>query len=94
MRLAVDSSDDCVWRFDPSVVEFRIDTHRVRVCAYRDTAHFYYPLYAWTSRCWSHGEIPLWNPQDNIGTPVAAEATSAVFYPGQLIFALPWAPTL
>ena len=60
-----------------------------RVCAYRDTAHFYYPLYAWTSRCWSQGEIPLWNPQENIGTPVAAEATSAVFYPGQLIFALP-----
>lgn len=60
-----------------------------RVCAYRDTAHFYYPLYAWTSRCWSRGEIPLWNPQDNIGLPVVAEATSAVFYPGQLLFALP-----
>jgi hypothetical protein len=62
-----------------------------RVAAYRDTAHFYYPLYAWTSQCWSRGEIPLWNPQDNIGTPIAAEATSAVFYPLQLIFALPLA---
>ena len=60
-----------------------------RVCAYRDIAHFYYPLYAWTSRTWSRGEIPLWNPQENIGTPVAAEATSALFYPGQLLFALP-----
>ncbi len=60
-----------------------------RVFAYRDTANFYYPLYAWTSRCWSRGEIPLWNPQENLGTPVAAEATSAVFYPGQLVFALP-----
>lgn len=61
----------------------------VRICAYRDTAHFYYPLYAWTAHCWSRGEIPLWNPQDNIGTPVVAEATSAVFYPGQLLFTLP-----
>ncbi|MFO7902465.1 MAG: hypothetical protein R6U98_07385 [Pirellulaceae bacterium] len=60
-----------------------------RICAYRDTAHFYYPLYAWISRCWSRGEIPFWNPQDNIGMPVVAEATSAVFYPGKLLFALP-----
>lgn len=60
-----------------------------RVAAYRDTAQFYYPLYQWTTDCWSRGEIPLWNPLDNLGTPVAAEATSAVFYPGQLLFALP-----
>ena len=61
-----------------------------RVFAYRDTAHFYYPLYAWTSGCWSRGDIPLWNPQEGIGRPAAAEATSAVFYPGQLVFAFPW----
>ncbi len=60
-----------------------------RVCAYRDTASFYYPLYHWTSACWSRGEVPLWNPQDNLGTPVAAEATSAVFYPLQLLLVLP-----
>ncbi len=60
-----------------------------RVCAYRDAANFYYPLYAWTSGCWLRGEVPLWNPQEGLGTPVVAEATSAVFYPGQLIFALP-----
>ncbi len=59
------------------------------VCAYRDTASFYYPLYAWTSTCWRRGEVPGWNRQDGIGTPAAAEATSAVFYPGQLIFLLP-----
>lgn len=60
-----------------------------RICAYRDTTHFYYPLYAWISQCWSRGELPLWNPQENMGVPVMAEATSAVFYPAQLIFTIP-----
>ncbi len=73
----------------PLVWSFGSTFTGARLFAYRDTASFYYPLYAWTSRCWSRGEVPLWNPQENIGTPVAAEATSAVFYPGQLMFALP-----
>ncbi|MHB0955296.1 MAG: hypothetical protein ACYC0X_02850 [Pirellulaceae bacterium] len=60
-----------------------------RVFAYRDAAHFYYPLEAWISEHWSRGEVPLWNPQDGNGTPVIAETTSAVFYPGKLVFALP-----
>ncbi len=65
-----------------------------RVLAYRDTAHFYYPLYHWLSHVWGQGEMPLWNPLENTGMPIAAEATAAVFYPGKLVFALPCSFTL
>ena len=60
-----------------------------RTFAMRDAAHYYYPLYHWTSSEWRAGRVPLWNPHENCGVPVAADATSALFYPGQLIFALP-----
>jgi hypothetical protein len=60
-----------------------------RVFAYRDAAHFYYPLEAWVCDRWSRGQWPLWNAQDGNGTQVVADATSAVFYPGKLVFALP-----
>ena len=60
-----------------------------RVFAMRDGAHFYYPLYEWTTREWAAGRIPLWNPQENLGVSVLGESTSAIFYPGQLLFALP-----
>ena len=33
--------------------------------------------------------MPLWNPHENCGWPVLADTTSAVFYPGKLLFALP-----
>ncbi|MHB8970242.1 MAG: hypothetical protein ACYC3X_10705 [Pirellulaceae bacterium] len=59
------------------------------VFAYRDVAHFYYPLEAWICDRWAHGEVPLWNPQEGNGAPVVAETTSAVFYPGKLVFSLP-----
>jgi len=57
--------------------------------AFRDAAHFYYPLFEWTNRQWASGRIPLWNPQENCGLPVLADGTSSVFYPGKLVFALP-----
>ena len=57
--------------------------------AFRDAAHFYYPLFDWTNRQWAAGQIPLWNPQENTGLPVLADGTSSVFYPGKLVFALP-----
>lgn len=57
--------------------------------AFRDAAHFYYPLFEWTNRQWASGQIPLWNPQENCGLPVLADGTSSVFYPGKLVFALP-----
>jgi len=60
-----------------------------RSFAFRDAAHYYYPLFEWSSHQWSQGRVPLWNPQENCGVPVAAEATSSVFYPGKLLFVLP-----
>ena len=61
-----------------------------RSFVFRDAAHYYYPLFEWTSRQWAAGRIPLWNPQENCGVPVLADATSSVLYPGKLVFALPW----
>lgn len=57
--------------------------------AVRDAGHFYHPLFAWCCRQWSAGQIPLWNPHENCGVPVLADATSSVFYPGKLLFLLP-----
>lgn len=57
--------------------------------AMRDAAHYYYPLFEWTTAEWAAGRVPLWNPYENCGVPVVADATASVFYPGKLIFALP-----
>jgi hypothetical protein len=57
--------------------------------AFRDAGHFYYPLFEWCAREWGAGRIPLWNPQENLGTPVLADVSSSLFYPGKLVFALP-----
>ncbi|MCU0980745.1 MAG: hypothetical protein MUF25_16470, partial [Pirellulaceae bacterium] len=57
--------------------------------AFRDAAHFYYPLFDWVNHQWAAGQVPLWNPQENCGVPVLADGTSSVFYPGKLVFALP-----
>ncbi len=57
--------------------------------AFRDAVHFYRPMFQWTSGEWAAGRVPLWNPQESCGTPEMADTTSSVFYPGQLIFAMP-----
>jgi hypothetical protein len=57
--------------------------------AYRDSITFYYPNYRWASQQWAGGDMPLWNPQMHLGVPVVADATSAVFYPGKLVYLLP-----
>jgi hypothetical protein len=33
--------------------------------------------------------VPLWNPYENLGMPLAGNPAASVFYPGKLIFALP-----
>jgi|GEM_PF-2997974 len=55
------------------------------VLAFRDTAHYYYPLLQYVRNQWLEGEIPLWNPYDNLGAPLAADPTSLAFYPGILL---------
>ena len=71
------------------VVIFRDAIVSDDVFAFRDAAHFYYPLFQWTTEQWKAGEIPLWNPLEDLGSPVVADATSSVFYPGKILFLLP-----
>src|SRR5947209_3048969 len=62
--------------------------------AYRDAAHFYYPLYERVQAEWDAGRWPLWEPEENSGMPLLGNPTAAVFYPGKLIYTLlpyPWA---
>ncbi|HIQ20091.1 MAG TPA: hypothetical protein EYH34_02470, partial [Planctomycetes bacterium] len=59
------------------------------VLAYRDAGHFYYPLFRFVRHEWAAGRVPLWNPYENLGTPLAGNAAASVFYPGQLVFWLP-----
>jgi hypothetical protein len=56
--------------------------------AFRDAAHFYYPLYERVQQQWAAGRLPLWEPGENGGTPLLGNPTAAVLYPGKLLFAL------
>ena len=56
--------------------------------AFRDAAHYYYPLYSYVHERWKNG-LPLWNPLEGIGQPLLADPTAAVLYPGKLIFLFP-----
>ncbi len=58
------------------------------VVGFRDSAYFFYPYYQWIDQTWAAGEIPLWNPFCDLGYPVIGDTTSAVFYPGKIIFSL------
>lgn len=57
---------------------------------FRDAAHFYYPLFHEVARQWAAGEVPLWSPWDGVGMPLAADATSSVFYPAKFLLLGPW----
>lgn len=56
---------------------------------FRDAGHYYYPLLHFVRGQWLAGHVPLWNPYENLGMPLAGNATSGVFYPGSLILLLP-----
>ena len=60
-----------------------------RSLAMRDAAHFYHPLFQWTSERWLEGTPPLWNPYENAGLPLLADGSSSLFYPGRLWLLLP-----
>ena len=38
--------------------------------AYRDSAHYYYPLYQQVQAEWEAGRVPLWSTQENGGIPL------------------------
>jgi hypothetical protein len=56
-----------------------------RFLAFRDSMHFFPPLYRLVVNEWLSGRVPLWNPWLNGGQPLAAMNTSGVFYPPQLL---------
>jgi hypothetical protein len=56
--------------------------------SYRDAAHFYYPLYQRVQQEWDAHRWPLWEPEENGGTPLLGNPTAAVLYPGKIIYAL------
>lgn len=59
------------------------------VAIYRDSAHLYWPLYHWIEEETAAHGLPLWNPLDDFGYSVLEDATSALLYPGKLIFKIP-----
>lgn len=56
--------------------------------AYRDVGYFYYPLFEQIQNEWERGRLPLWDPFENLGQPLAGNPTSSAFYPGKAIFFL------
>lgn len=57
--------------------------------SFRDSGHFYVPLFRFVQQEWGAGRFPLWNDVENGGQPLLGDGTSSVLYPGKLIFALP-----
>ncbi len=60
---------------------------------FRDSAHFYYPLYWRVQQQWASGHLPTWEPGANGGMPLLGSPMAAVLYPGKLVFAVlpyPW----
>lgn len=70
------------WLFGPSLITDQTP-------AFRDAAHFHYPTFHWAAEQWQKKQIPLWNPQENLGSPTMSDLSSSLFYPFKLIFQLP-----
>jgi hypothetical protein len=56
---------------------------------FRDTAHFYYPLYRWVVETAAAGESVEWNPLDDLGVAVSGDSSSAMYYPLQALLHCP-----
>lgn len=60
---------------------------------FRDYGMFGYPLAHYHRECFWRGELPLWNPLNDCGTPFLAQWNTITLYPGSLIYLLlpmPW----
>jgi hypothetical protein len=61
--------------------------------AYRDYGLFGYPMAHYFRESFWYGELPLWNPYNDLGTPFLAQWGTMVLYPPSLIYLLlplPW----
>ena len=60
---------------------------------HRDFGLFGYPLALFHRDCFWRGEVPLWNPFNNLGLPFLAQWNTLTLYPGSLLyllFPMPW----
>ena len=60
---------------------------------HRDFGLFGYPLAMFHRDCFWRGEVPLWNPFNNLGLPFLAQWNTLTLYPGSLLyllFPMPW----
>ena len=55
---------------------------------YRDFGLFSYPVAYHLRESFWHGELPLWNPLNNCGTPFLAQWNTQVLYPPALFYVL------
>ncbi len=64
-----------------------------RAFCYRDTGLFSYPVAYYLRVSLWHGQLPLWNPFNNCGTPFLAQWNTLALYPFSLFYVLlpmPW----
>jgi hypothetical protein len=60
---------------------------------YKDAGWFAYPVAFYHRESFWHGEVPLWNPLNNCGTPFLAQWNTMSLYPLSLVYLLlpmPW----
>ncbi len=60
--------------------------------SFRDVSHFYLPLYEYTTERLLNFDLPLWNPLMLTGVPLVGDNTSALFYPGRIVFLADFLP--
>jgi hypothetical protein len=58
------------------------------VFAFRDSLHFYPPLYRLVADEWLAGRVPLWNPLANCGQPLAGMGSAGAFYLPQILLTM------
>lgn len=60
-----------------------------KVPGFRDGVHYYAPLFQYIFSELGQGRLPLWNPYENLGQPLAANPATMLFYPGLYLAGLP-----
>lgn len=55
-----------------------------------DLASFLFPMYRFIAQSLSAGDLPLWNPHQYAGAPLAADSQSGLLYPPHLLLFLLW----
>ncbi|MDD3588356.1 MAG: hypothetical protein PHQ75_14340, partial [Thermoguttaceae bacterium] len=61
-----------------------------RQFAFRDDVFFYIPIFEQIQEYYHQGEFPLWDPDTNLGQPLAANPATSIYYPVKLVFFLSW----